>query len=243
MGGSSGSWGTTTGSTPVLSGERCRARPIKGLNKSSSFSGAGGGSGLGWGRFGERRAGCAPRIAPPALLTGECDPDLSGPTLAPNGAVGALAAASGGREAGDDAVPSPSEWCSSCAVRAFEMSAAASSSSGDSGCDAGNSSALLGLGWCLDPLGRVRDPGVGCDFDGGCCCCSGGGSRGVVDSTGIEDVGDVLRLLGADDSITGQLRWESNHHEHYSRASTRLDGCDACQWETSQVLRALGACF
>lgn len=77
VGGSSGSWGTATGSTPVLRGERCRARPMKGLNRSSSFSGAGGGSGLGWGRLGERRAGCAPRVVPPALLTGDRDPDLS----------------------------------------------------------------------------------------------------------------------------------------------------------------------
>ena len=65
----------------------------------------------------------------------------------------------------------------------------------------------------------------------------------MVDSTGIEDVGDVLRLLGADDSITGQLWYTSDHREHYSRSSTRLGGCDACQCEVSQRLRVPGACF
>lgn len=65
----------------------------------------------------------------------------------------------------------------------------------------------------------------------------------MVDSTGTEDVGDVLRLLGADDSITGQLWQTSDHQKHYSRALTRLSGCDACQWEMSQLLRVLGACF
>lgn len=98
-------------------------------------------------------------------------------------------------------MPSPSEWCSSCAVRAFETSAA--SSSGESGCDAGSSSARLDAIRWLGPLDLVGDSGVGCSSGGGCCC--GGGSGGVVDSTGTEDVGDVLRLLGADDSITGQF--------------------------------------
>lgn len=65
----------------------------------------------------------------------------------------------------------------------------------------------------------------------------------MVDSTGTEDVGDVLRLLGADDSITGQLWYSSNVQEHYSRFLTRLNGCDACQGEISQLLRVLGACF
>lgn len=71
----------------MLSGERCSALPIKGLNKSSSFSGAGGGSGLGWGRLGERRAGCAPRVVPPALLIGDRDRDLSWLVPALNGAL------------------------------------------------------------------------------------------------------------------------------------------------------------
>lgn len=127
-------------------------------------------------------------------------------------------------------MPSPSEWCSSCAVRAFEMSA---SSSGDSGCDAGSSSARIEAGSRLVRLDLVGDSNVA-RGSGGCCC--GGGSGGVVDSTGIEDVGDVLRLLGADDSITGQRCWTSDHHGHYIRSLTRLGGCDACQWEVSQAV-------
>lgn len=31
--------------------------------------------------------------------------------------------------------------------------------------------------------------------------------------------------------------------EHYSKYLTRLDGCDACQADISQLLRVLGACF
>lgn len=200
VGGSSGSWGATTGSTPVLSGERCRPRTVKGLNRSSSFSGAGGGSGLGWGRLGERRAGCAPRVVPPALLTGDRDLDLSWLSSVLDGALCAVEAASGGRDAGVEATACPSDCCSSGAVGAFEMSAP--SSSGESGCDAGSSAARFDAIWCEDSLDLVGDSGVGCSSVG---CCDGGGSGGVVDSMGTEDVGDVLRLLGADDSITEQL--------------------------------------
>lgn len=201
VGGSSGSCGATTGSTPVLSGERCKPRPTKGLNRSSSFSGAGGGSGLGWGRLGERRAGCAPRVVPPALLTGDRERDLSWPSPVLDGALCAVEAASGSWDAGAEAAPSPSDSCSSCAVGAFEISAP-SSSSGESGCEAGSSAGRFDAIWREDPLDLVGDSGVGCSSVGG---CDGGGSGGVVDSTGTEDVGDVLRLLGADDSITEQL--------------------------------------
>lgn len=86
VGGSSGSWCSTAGNTPVLSDERCSARPMNGLSKSSSFSGAGGGRGLGCGRLGERRAGCAPRVVPPALLTGERDREASWLASASDGA-------------------------------------------------------------------------------------------------------------------------------------------------------------
>lgn len=203
VGGNSGSGGgATTGSTPVLRGDRCRARPTKGLlNTSSSFSGAGGGNGLGWGRLGERRAGCPPRVVPPALLTGDRDRELSSLSPVLSGGLWAVVAASAGWAAEDDAPPFPSECCSGCAGGAFELSAA-SSASGESGCDAGSSSARVDAVWRADAVDLVGDSGVGCSCVG---CCDGGGSGGVVDSTGTEEVGDVLRLLGADDSITGQL--------------------------------------
>lgn len=185
----------------MLSGERCSPRPTKGLNRSSSFSGAGGGSGLGWGRWGERRAGCAPRVVPPALLTGDRDLDLSWLSPVLDGVFCAVGAASGGRDAETEAAPSVSCCCSSCADGAFEISAP-SSSSGESGCDAGSSAARFDAIWSEDALDLVGDSGVGCSSVG---CCDGGESGGVVDSTGTEDVGDVLRLLGADDSITEQL--------------------------------------
>lgn len=119
---------------------------------------------------------------------------------------------------GGEAVPSPSERPSNCAVKASSTS---TSSSGRLGSDACMSSDLWAAvsciresisGLCLARLecvgeakeGRLVDR-VGVDWGSSCCCAAcGGGPEGVVEPTSTEAVGDVFRLFGAEDSIVGK---------------------------------------
>lgn len=94
------------------------------------------------------------------------------------------------------------------------------------GCDAGRSSGLVDAvfrlrlrtsGLCLARLAVVGDAneglcgglegeerGSGCGSEGSSRWgCDGGGPGGVVDSTGTDSVGEVLRRLGAEGSMMG----------------------------------------
>lgn len=150
---------------------------------------------------------------PPTLLVGD-----RGKFCAP----GAVARGSWPAGDGDDAVAPPSESCSDWAVREVSTSPCFSWLVGS---DAGNSSDLRNAVSCLRArvsglvMARVDFVGVveegicgdlegeeGCGSDGcacsACCCCGGGGGPGeVVDSTGTDSVGEVLRRLGAEGSI------------------------------------------
>lgn len=108
----------------------------------SSSSGPGGGRGRGCGREGVRRAGCAPRVLPPTLLEG--DRSKSEATVADvvGGSPVSGRVPDPGPEPepdapGEDATPSPSDWCSSCAVNAV------STFTSSSGSDAGRASGLF----------------------------------------------------------------------------------------------------
>lgn len=128
---------------------------------SSSSSCPGGGNGLGCGRVGVRRAGWAPRVLPPTLLEGDRDTSEVAET------VRAPALVTWEPEADAPAVPSLSEWPSSCAVKAPSTS---TSSSARFGSDAAISSGRCGAvsllrerisGLCLARLERVGEANDG----------------------------------------------------------------------------------
>lgn len=82
-----------------------------------------------------------------------------------------------------------------------------------------------------DRDGEDRGP---CDC---CACCGGGGSGGVVDSTGTEPVGDVLRLFGAEDSIVGESGDPSSHGCHHGFQTREAGENDELRRVPHKVLR------
>lgn len=154
----------------------------------------------------------------------------------------------------NDSEPSVSEGrCSLCTVGTASTSGLPSRLVGR---DAGRSSDLrdavsrlrLGTsGLCLARLDVVGDANEGLwgDREGEGCgsdcssCCGGGGPGGVVDSTGTASVGEVLRRLGAEGSISGGLWATSGHACHgiiYERESTLCDASHCVVVKDRRVL-------
>ena len=209
VGGSSGSSCTTSGITPA--GDRCSPLPTKGLRISSSSSGPGGGSGRGLGLIDERRgfavnppptfrAGDFAKLAL-ILLAGALKRLLDVPLAS---WLASIDPSPGSATSGSDSL-------SSCALSA--LSTSSPSPSGLPGLDAlGSAScAEVEAAGCrllnMSGLCRARLAFVGDAKDGRIdrlVLELGGESVGVVDlfaSIATELVGDVLRRLGADNSI------------------------------------------
>jgi hypothetical protein len=200
VGGNSGSSRSRTGKTP-RGGERRRARPLNGSSSSSSCA-AGAGNGRGEGLFIER-LGLAP-IPPIGRRIGLSDSAIGGPDM-----FAAAVSGSTGSEAGwfSDA---PSSCAVSCWSSSFLPVLLGRESAGALACPCAR--------WALrrsrmSGLARPRLALVGEAKEGRrrradgllLAPCPASSDEGASEAlTGTLEVGDVLRRLGADVSISGR---------------------------------------